>query len=130
MILQVFQRRLDAENPRFGGGFLLAKIGYYRAMPTLYDDELPQQSSRLRLALWGFAGFLLLLPAIAMQITHEVNWGAEDFLAAALLIGGTGLGVELAARFIKTRGTMFIAIAFVVLVTVLIWAELAVGILD
>lgn len=108
----------------------MAKIGYYRAMTTLCDDELPQQSNRLRLALWGFSGFLLLLPAVAMQITHEVNWGAEDFLAAALLIGGAGLGVELAARFIKTRATMFIAIAFVVLVAVLIWAELAVGILD
>ncbi|MFM5929983.1 MAG: hypothetical protein ACKOPQ_03650 [Novosphingobium sp.] len=97
-------------------------------MTTLYDDKLPQQASRLRLALWGFAGFLLLLPAVAMQISREVNWGAEDFLAAALLIGGAGLGVELAVRFIRTRAAMMAAIAGVLFVVALIWAELAVGI--
>jgi hypothetical protein len=97
-------------------------------MNTLYDDELPQQSSRLRLALWSFAAFLLLLPAVAMQVTREVGWGPEDFLAAAVLIGGAGLGVELAVRLIRSRKAMFAAIAGVVLMVLLIWAELAVGI--
>lgn len=51
-----------------------------------------------RLAGWGFALALLLTPAIAMQISHEWHWGPGDFLVAAILIGGVGLGVEWAVR--------------------------------
>jgi hypothetical protein len=97
-------------------------------MSTIYDDRLPQQSSRLRPALWAFAGLLLLIPAVAMQFTPEVNWGKEDFLAAAVLIGGAGLGIELAVRLIKSRNVLLIAIAGVLAVLLLVWAELAVGI--
>ena len=97
-------------------------------MSTIYDDRLPQQTSRLRLALWGFAGLLLLIPAVAMQFTAEVNWGKEDFLAAVVLIGGAGLGIELAVRLIKSRNVLMIAIAGVLAVLLLVWAELAVGI--
>ncbi|WP_310531103.1 hypothetical protein [Novosphingobium sp.] len=97
-------------------------------MTTLYDVRLPQQSSRLRLALWGFAGLLLLIPAVAMQFSSEVNWGKEDFLAAAVLLAAAGLGIELAVRLIKSRGAMFVAIAGVLAVLLLVWAELAVGI--
>ncbi|MCW1402263.1 hypothetical protein OKA06_07965 [Novosphingobium sp. MW5] len=99
-------------------------------MSTIYDDSLPQQSSRLRLALWGFAGLLLLIPAVAMQFTSEVNWGAEDFIAAAVLIGGAGLGIELAVRLVKSRTAMFALIAGVIGLMLLVWAELAVGIFD
>jgi hypothetical protein len=97
-------------------------------MSTIYDDRLPQQSSRLRLALWGFAGLMLLIPAIAMQFSSEVNWGKEDFLAAAVLLGGAGLGIELAVRLIKSRSVMMIAIAGVLALLLLVWAEVAVGI--
>lgn len=99
-------------------------------MNTIYDDRLPQQSSRLRLALWGFAGLLLLIPAVGMQFSAEMNWGIEDFIAAAVLIGGAGLGIELAVRLIKSRTAMFAAIAGVLAVLLLIWAEVAVGIFD
>lgn len=51
-----------------------------------------------RLAGWGFAATLLLIPAIAMQVSHEWHWGPGDFLVAAILIGGVGLGVEWAVR--------------------------------
>ena len=98
------------------------------AMSTIYDDSLPQQSSRLRFALWSFAGLLLLIPAVAMQFTAQMNWGREDFLAAAVLIGGAGLGVELAVRLIKSRKAMLFAIAGVLAGLLLVWAELAVGI--
>jgi hypothetical protein len=42
--------------------------------------------------------FLLLLPLMAMQITDEVDWGAADFVFAGVLLGGTGLLLELAWR--------------------------------
>lgn len=96
----------------------------------IYDDALPQQSSRLRLALWSLAGLLLLIPAVAMQVSAQMNWGKEDFLAAAVLIGGAGLGIELAVRLIKSRRAMMFAIAGVLAVLMLAWAELAVGIFD
>ena len=35
-----------------------------------------------RLALWGGIALLLVLPALAMQFTREVNWGPGDFAAA------------------------------------------------
>lgn len=93
------------------------------------DDDLPQPRQRLRLALWAFAAFLLLLPAVAMQITGEVNWGPEDFFAAAVLLGGAGVGIELAVRLLRSPRWRLLAIVGVVALALLVWAELAVGIL-
>lgn len=73
---------------------------------------------------WGLAAALLLLPAIAMQFTSEVNWGPEDFLAAALLLGTAGLGLELTARLPRWR---LVAGCCVVGAVLLMWLELAVG---
>lgn len=47
---------------------------------------------------WSFAAGLLLLPAVAMRFTQEVNWTLFDFLFAGLLIGGVGVGLEMAVR--------------------------------
>jgi hypothetical protein len=41
---------------------------------------------------------VLLVPLVAMQITDEVDWGVADFVLAGVLLGGTGLLLELAAR--------------------------------
>jgi hypothetical protein len=41
---------------------------------------------------------VLLLPLVAMQFTDEVDWGVADFVLAGLLLGGTGLLLELAVR--------------------------------
>ena len=80
-----------------------------------------------RIAGWGFAAALLLTPLVAMQFTGEVRWGPADFAAAALLIGGVGLGLELAVR--RTRnGTYRAAAALAVLTAfLLVWINLAVG---
>jgi len=47
---------------------------------------------------WGTAGFLLLLPLVAMQFTTEVNWTASDFAFAAVVLGAVGGTFELAVR--------------------------------
>lgn len=78
--------------------------------------------------MWAVIGALLILPIGAMQFTREVNWGSEDLLFAALLLGGGGALYELVARLSSgTRGRLIggAAILFVVL---LIWAEAAVGV--
>jgi hypothetical protein len=52
--------------------------------------------SVLRVAL--VTASILLLPLVAMQITDEVDWTLADFVAAGVLLGGSGLLLELAVR--------------------------------
>ncbi len=71
---------------------------------------------------------LLLIPLIAMQFTHEVDWDGRDFLIMGILLLGTGTICELVLRTVKSK-THRIFICFgVLLAFLLIWAELAVGI--
>ena len=43
-------------------------------------------------------GLILLVPLVAMLISDEAAWGVFDFVFAAVLLAGTGLLLELAAR--------------------------------
>lgn len=76
---------------------------------------------------WGLAAVLLLVPAIAMRFTTEVNWTASDFIIAAVMIGSLGIGVELAMG--RSPNGAYRAGAGVALVTAFltIWVNLAVG---
>lgn len=81
-----------------------------------------------RIAGWGVAAGLLLLPLIGMQVSDDVRWGAGDFVLAALMLGGIGIGVELASRR-RTAATYRAGAAIALLTgTLLIWINLAVGI--
>ena len=55
-----------------------------------------------RLLGWGAAVALLSLPAIGMQFSSEVHWTLSDFVIAGLLIGGTGLALEVAVMMSGT----------------------------
>lgn len=80
-----------------------------------------------RIAAWGLAAFLILLPLVAMRFTDEVNWDAEDFIFAGVVIGGTGLVFELAVRMscnLAYRGGVAAALAAAFLI---LWANGAVG---
>jgi peptidoglycan/LPS O-acetylase OafA/YrhL len=71
---------------------------------------------------------LLLVPLIAMQFTDDVKWTLLDFVAAAVLLLGTGLMCELVMRKVrKVRHRVAICAALLVAL-LLIWLELAVGI--
>ena len=72
---------------------------------------------------------LLLIPLIAMQFTDEVNWTLFDFVAAGVLLFSTGIMCELAIRKINNPKYRIAACAFLLALLLLIWAELAVGIL-
>jgi len=83
--------------------------------------------SRWRVAGWGLAVSLLLLPFLAMQLTREVNWTGSDFVFAAVLIGGVGLLFELTVRASDNkfyRAGLGLALAATFLT---IWATGAVG---
>ena len=83
----------------------------------------------IRIACWGTAAALLVLPAIAMRFTSEVNWTASDFVFAAVLMGSVGLIYEGAIRMTRNwsyRGGVGLALAASFL---LIWINGAVGII-
>jgi hypothetical protein len=82
-----------------------------------------------RIGGWGFAALLLLAPLVAMQFTREVNWTGFDFLFAAVLIGGVGLLLELAARMTRNfayRAGVGAALAAAFLI---VWVNGAVGLI-
>ncbi len=85
------------------------------------------QNKRLKAIVFTVA-FLLLVPLIAMQFTHEVNWSPLDFVAAGSLLLSTGLMCEFVMRKV-TKIPYRIALCLALLVLCfLIWVELAVGI--
>ncbi|RDC64151.1 hypothetical protein [Adhaeribacter pallidiroseus] len=72
--------------------------------------------------------FLLFIPLIAMQFTAEVNWTLSDFGIAGILLLGTGLLCEGVMRTVQKKDYRIGIIAFILVVLLLVWAELAVGI--
>ncbi len=81
----------------------------------------------LRIVGWSMATLFLLLPLVAMQFTDEVNWGPEDFLFAAILLGGSGLICELALRR-SSDNTYRVGVLLALASTfLLIWSNAAVG---
>ncbi len=71
---------------------------------------------------------LLLIPLIAKQFTDEVNWTLSDFVAAGMLLLGTGLIFEIVMRKAKKIEHRIAICAATLTVLLLIWFELAVGI--
>lgn len=85
----------------------------------------------LRPAGWGAAALLLLLPMIGMVFEDRLHWGVNwtsgDFLAAAVLLGGTGAALEVVVRLsgnLAWRAGAFLAVGAALF---LVWANLAVG---
>ena len=73
-------------------------------------------------------GVLLLVPLVAMQFSNGVDWSLFDFIIAGILLGGTGLLIELIMRKVKSNEKRLVLGALVLNVLALIWIELAVGI--
>ena len=71
---------------------------------------------------------LLLIPLIAMQFTNEVNWTLFDFVAAGVLLLGTGLLCELVIRKVTNIKYRIAICAVLLAALLLVWLELAVGI--
>lgn len=80
-----------------------------------------------RIAGWGTAVLILLLPLIAMRFGDEVNWTESDFIFAGIMIGGTGALFELTVRM--SRNNAYRAgVGFALAASFLtVWATGAVG---
>ena len=85
-------------------------------------------TARHLLVILGVTGLILLVPLVAMQLTTDVTWTGFDFAVAAALLIGTGLLFELALRKLHTKPARVKAAALLGLALLLVWAELAVGI--
>lgn len=78
--------------------------------------------------LWGGLSLILLLPALAMQVTRDVAWTGSDFAIMGGLLVAVGLLLEAAMRWLHSGRSRLIAIAAIIAGFLLVWAELAVGI--
>ena len=77
--------------------------------------------------MWGGAAFLLVLPAVAMRFTQEVNWTASDFVFAAILLFGSAGLVELAMRASSSFPYRAGAVVAIGASFLTVWANAAVG---
>ena len=76
------------------------------------------------------AAILLLIPFTAMKLGIDgVKWTAIDFAAAAVMLFGAGITIEIALRIVKRFDYRIAACVAILLALALVWAELAVGIL-
>ena len=83
----------------------------------------------VRALVWGGATLLLLIPAVAMRFTAEVQWTGGDFAAVgALLLAACG-AFEMGARVARSRAYLLSVVLAVVAALALVWVSLAVGIL-
>jgi hypothetical protein len=74
-------------------------------------------------------GVLLLIPFIAMQVSDEVKWSGFDFLVMGILLFGTAVICEFILRKATKRASRVLLCLTVLVVLVLIWMELAVGLI-
>ncbi|SDK61413.1 hypothetical protein SAMN05216212_2727 [Microbulbifer yueqingensis] len=87
------------------------------------------RASRLRLVAWAGAVTMLLLPAIAMQFTEEVNWQVADFVVFGALLFGAGIAYELAVRMTPNASYRVAAGLALAAGFLLAWLSLGVGVI-
>jgi Tfp pilus assembly protein PilN len=87
------------------------------------------KNRRLLIMLLGIIG-LLLIPAIAMLFTNEVNWSIADFVIMGTLLLAVALVTEFITRKISNKKYRIAFIALLIALFLLLWVELAVGIFN
>ncbi len=90
----------------------------------------PKPAFRFHPMLWCAAASMLLVPAAAMLLTAEMNWGAEDFAAFGLMLTVLCLCLEAAWHWLAAPWWRLSAVMASVLVFLTVWAHLAVNLFD
>lgn len=106
------------------GLFVETSAGILRERTTVL---MPPRRNVIRLTLITAA--VLLVPLVASRFTDGVDWTAFDYVAAGVLLFGTGLGFEIVAR--RGQGTAYRLASGVAFAAglMLVWANLAVGLI-
>ena len=81
-----------------------------------------------RIAGWGAAAALLLVPLLAMVLGAGVDWSGGDFLFVGVLLVFLGMTVELALRFRRGTGRRAGFVLFGLASFLTVWVNAAVGI--
>ncbi len=87
-----------------------------------HNGDLARLWNTLRVIGWCAVPVLLLLPAVAMQFTSEVQWTAKDFGFAGAVLVGAGLVLELVTRMTARPAFRFGVALVVALLVLAIWA--------
>ena len=72
---------------------------------------------------------ILLAPLIAMQFSTEVQWTAGDFIIAPILLSSFALLIEFLIRKKQQGKRRTVLILLAILTLLLLWGEMAVGLL-
>lgn len=72
---------------------------------------------------------MVMLPLVLMQFTNGVNWKLGDFILAGLIIFGTGLVCLFINSKIHKKILKILICGVIILISILIWAEIAVGVI-
>jgi hypothetical protein len=115
-----------------GGGLFTLAVGLFvETFSGILRERIalimPPRENIVRLAL--ITAFVLSVPLVGTQVSDEVDWSPFDFVAASVLLFGTGFAFELIARrssHLAYRAGTGLACAAVLL---LIWINLAVGLI-
>jgi hypothetical protein len=91
-------------------------------------NEDPRRRNPFRVVVWSAAVLALLAPWVAMRFTSEVDWGPGDFTVFGVLLLCVCGGYELATRLSGNKAYRLAAGLALGGVFLLIWANLAVGI--
>lgn len=97
---------------------------------TTNDVATDKPAFRFHPKLWIGAAMLFAFPALGTMMSPEVDWGAEDFAAMAVLLGGVCAAIEAALHFLDAPRWRIGMIVLAVLMALTVWAHLAVGVLD
>ena len=98
-------------------------------MSTTPNTDSGRGRNRFRALIWGLAALLLLLPAVAMRFTSEVDWDGRDFAVMGVMLAVTCGLYELG---VWLSGNTFYRAAFAIAVVtgfLTVWVNLAVGML-
>jgi len=102
---------------------------YAKAMAGNTENGGGRRERGWRIAVWGTAALVLLLPLLAMQLTEEVAWDLTDFTVfGAMLVGACGT-YELAARVTGNKAYRAAVGVALAAAFILVWMNLAVGII-
>ena len=107
----------------------MEKIAQEKAVAGNAENGGGRRGSRWRLAVWGTAAFVLLLPLVAMQFTEEVAWDLADFVIFGAMLAGACGTYELAARTTVNKAYRAAVGVALAAAFILIWLNLAVGII-
>lgn len=87
------------------------------------------RARRWRVARWGGAAMLLLLPLVAMQFGAGMDWDETDFIVLGAMLAGACGAYELAAWMSRDAAYRAAVAVAAVAALLLIWINLAVGLI-